>query len=410
MPEPMPGPADGPAVDMRRLRADMDRRRRQAGLSWNQLALRAGLAPSVFTRLNDGHTITLESFARVCSSLGLEPGDYMPGTRTDYKEHTMQEETYQTALAANDWHQPCRFTMGDVRLRRAQPVPEETRYRLIAVLPAGEGRAGDITLGAISAADGRPGAAAGYTWRLTDAPRLEGAHGRTGDEQQVRQALLDAIAAYWAADRFDGHDPEAMTNRVALRASLSDEHAASPGWWHTDARQAVKDAMDLVWAVNRAYAHDGRVHARINDGPAMARSNEGTRGVETIIETPGTTIVVSDNLLTGEGTGICGGNGSTAIDLYQGGEHTGGYWVSSAATGERGWSMVTGQIDRALAGDDPWARLPERPAPMPGIAQGVIAATGDPWTGLAAPPLPVPPMDGVQAATQVPQPGIGMAR
>lgn len=72
--------------------------------------------------------------------------------------------------------------------------------------------------------------------------------------------------------------------------------------------------------------------------------------------------------------------------------------------------MVTGQIDRALAGDDPWARLPERPAPMPGIAQGVIAATGDPWTGLAAPPLPVPPMDGVQAATQVPQPGIGMAR
>lgn len=410
MPEPMPGPADGPGVDMRRLRADMDERRRQAGLSWNQLALRAGLAPSVFTRLNGGHTITLESFARVCASLGLDPCDYMPGTRTDYKEHTMQEETYQAALAANDWHQPCRFTMGDVRLRRARPGPEETRYRLIAVLPAGEGRAGDITLGAISAADSQSTGAAGYTWRLTDAPRLEGAHGRTGDEQQAREDLLDAIAVYWAADRFDGHDPEAMTNRVALRASLSDEHAASPGWWHTDARRAVKDAMDLVWAVNRAYAHDGRVHARINDGPAMSRSNEGTRGVETIIETSGTTIVVSDNLLTGEGTGICGGNGSTAIDLYRNGEHAGGYWVSSAATGERGWSMVTGQIDRALAGDDPWARMPEQPAPMPGTTHAETSATGDPWTGLATPPLPAPPMDGGQSTAQVQRPGIGMAR
>ena len=66
-------------IDLNRLRADLDAKRQAFGVSWNTFAGFAGVSPAMFSRLNAGSTITLDTFARLCATCGLDPADYMPG-------------------------------------------------------------------------------------------------------------------------------------------------------------------------------------------------------------------------------------------------------------------------------------------------------------------------------------------
>ena len=66
-------------IDLNRLRADLDAKRQAFGVSWNTFAGFAGVSPAMFSRLNAGATITLDTFARFCATCGLDPADYMPG-------------------------------------------------------------------------------------------------------------------------------------------------------------------------------------------------------------------------------------------------------------------------------------------------------------------------------------------
>lgn len=70
-------------IDLNRLRADLDAKRQAFVVSWNTFAGFAGVSPAMFSRLNAGSTITLDTFARLCATCGLDPADYMPpSTRT----------------------------------------------------------------------------------------------------------------------------------------------------------------------------------------------------------------------------------------------------------------------------------------------------------------------------------------
>lgn len=66
-------------IDLNRLRADLDAKRQAFGVSWNTFAGFAGVSPAMFSRLNAGSTIALDTFARLCATCGLDPADYMPG-------------------------------------------------------------------------------------------------------------------------------------------------------------------------------------------------------------------------------------------------------------------------------------------------------------------------------------------
>lgn len=73
-------PEDSP-IDLERFRLDLDRTRGWLGLSWNSMASMAGVSAAMFTRLNNGSSITLDTFAQLCGACRLNPADYMPASR-----------------------------------------------------------------------------------------------------------------------------------------------------------------------------------------------------------------------------------------------------------------------------------------------------------------------------------------
>ena len=58
-------PEDSP-IDLERFRQDLDRTRGRLGMSWNSMASMAGVSAAMFTRLNNGSNITLDTFAQLC--------------------------------------------------------------------------------------------------------------------------------------------------------------------------------------------------------------------------------------------------------------------------------------------------------------------------------------------------------
>jgi transcriptional regulator with XRE-family HTH domain len=61
----------------------VERNRRDAGLSWRQLAHRLSLSPSTFTRLAQGRRPDVDTFVKLLAWMERPATDFMSGAETD---------------------------------------------------------------------------------------------------------------------------------------------------------------------------------------------------------------------------------------------------------------------------------------------------------------------------------------
>lgn len=65
--------------DQARFYEAVDRRRRELGLSWRQLAAELSLSPSTFSRLSQGRRPDIDTFVKVLAWLDRPATDFMEG-------------------------------------------------------------------------------------------------------------------------------------------------------------------------------------------------------------------------------------------------------------------------------------------------------------------------------------------
>lgn len=70
-----------PRFDRERFHATLDAARTARGLTWRQAAAQAGVSPSTFTRIKDGHNPDVDGFAALVVWIGCSADDFIVRTR-----------------------------------------------------------------------------------------------------------------------------------------------------------------------------------------------------------------------------------------------------------------------------------------------------------------------------------------
>ena len=87
-------------LDVGALHAALDAQRRSRELSWRQVAIKAQVSPSTFTRLSQGKRPDVTSFAALIRWLGISPDRFLRGINLKEDEHSDLVMVISTHLRA----------------------------------------------------------------------------------------------------------------------------------------------------------------------------------------------------------------------------------------------------------------------------------------------------------------------
>ena len=382
-------------IDLNRLRADLDAKRQAFGVSWNTFAGFAGVSPAMFSRLNAGSTITLDTFARLCATCGLDPADYMPGldaedindvidmaknrsmTATRPKEPDMagRLEYHGTRFTLDDLRENMRAKYRNERPRFYYDTPDGTPLGYVMTLPDG-----------------------GYIARLEDTRAWHA--GPYDSESDAFENLFRMISRYHSVDDPPAHargiegpfDERKEASRLCeTQATATGE---SLGWYALPARDAVRQTMDLADMLERRYADNPHVTISMNDTGNPVGTTDPAR-VEVLIDIDNGTVFTAGVDMDP--------NGRTHPSLMRldGGETTKAEPLDDMRLDEKETvDLIDVRIYEAgLQGRDPWEGDPwadNLSRSLEPVESDAIQTSGvDPWAGIGSGTLPLPdPIDG----------------